>query len=50
MRMIPVLSRLLHILRLYPTREDRQREGLIALVEADMQLFRSLVIVVSLLL
>ena len=41
MSVIPVLSPVSHIIRLYPPREDRQRKGLVALVEADMQFFGS---------
>src|SRR5207249_4546727 len=40
-RMIPLLSCLSHILSLDPTGEDRKGEGLVALVEADVYLFRS---------
>src|SRR2546427_7869625 len=39
--MIPLLSCLSHILSLDPTGEDRKGEGLVALVEADVYLFRS---------
>jgi hypothetical protein len=46
-RLIPLFSRFSHNLAFYPTREDRKREGLVALVEADMQLFGSIVFLAS---